>query len=460
MRTIMPILMIASIFSPLIVRADLTSSANRRSLEASYGVGPWIWDEQTRDRQECHFVRQFEIPRGKKILKATLRTCADNFYSLYLDGRQIGQGSDWRVLIEYDVSLLLTPGEHTIAVQAVNDFDVAGFVFGLRIDFQDGGSMAIDSDESWKIAPESEPYWKEYDGAISGWRSVKVQGPFVPKAWPQIYKAPVSQPLLVPFWQRREFQVSLMAACGAALVACLYLLSRLMMKSRTEKVMRQERARIAADLHDDLGGGVTQLVLLGHRCRQEIPEESPAAATLKRFDEQSSALLNGMNDTVWMINSQRDNTRDLASYIIRYAEDFFRQTAVRCRFDGEATFSAAHCDIRMRRNLFLAVKECFNNILKHSGASEVIVKITREKSEIVVVVSDNGRGFDLKNLTKSQGNGLANMKQRVASAGGRFDIRTSPGGGCVVEFRAPVSPQSRLWFLRFCFSNRSAASIS
>ena len=439
---------------------EIVATTGAKESNATFGVGSWIWDMETRDRQECHFVRQFEIPRGKSIRTAHLRISADNFYSIFIDGRQIGQGADWRVLIEYDISLLVGPGKHVMAVQAVNDFDVAGLVVGLRVEFVDGSVMAIGSDETWKVAPPTEPFWKEPDQPITGWHPAKVVGPLKPGEGSQIYKAPVSMPLFVPLWQRREFQFSLMIACGAALLACLFLVSRLMMKSRTEKIMRQERARIAADLHDDLGGGITQLVLLGHLCRREVPQDSPAAEALERLDEQSSELLSGMNDTVWMINSQRDNTRDLASYIIRYAETFFARTPIRCRFDGETMIAVAHCDIRARRNLFLAVKEALNNVLKHSGASEVTVGIQRESNELVVVISDNGRGFELSEIDQSKGNGLGNIKKRVVSAGGRCDIRSSPGAGCIVTFRANLYPQSRYKFLSFCCSKRSAACIS
>lgn len=82
-----------------------------------------------------------------------MRITADNSYELFLDGQDIGRGSDWQVLIEYDVSLLLTPGEHVLAVSALNDFDLAGFLFGLRVVFADGLVLEILSDDSWKIAP-------------------------------------------------------------------------------------------------------------------------------------------------------------------------------------------------------------------------------------------------------------------------------------------------------------------
>ena len=107
-------------------------------LHPKAGVGSWIWDQQMADRQQVRFVRAFEIPRGAEVTSARLRMTADNSYQVFLDGQPVGAGGDWRVLIEYDLKLLLHPGEHVLAVNALNDFDVAGLLLGLRVELSDG----------------------------------------------------------------------------------------------------------------------------------------------------------------------------------------------------------------------------------------------------------------------------------------------------------------------------------
>ena len=94
----------------------------------------------------------------------------------------------------------------------------------------------------------------------------------------------------------------------------------------------------------------------------------------------------------------------------------------------------------MRRNLFLAVKEAFNNILRHSQATEMRLSVRQERNGIRIMVSDNGKGFSPSALD-GEGNGLENMKQRATEAAGTFEIQCGEGGGCTVSLGAPLQFQ-------------------
>ena len=146
----------------LILALVLAPAGAEIPLHPQVGVGSWIWAEQTFDRQECRFVRAFEIPRGAEVTAARLRVTADNSYQLFLDGQPIGRGGDWRVLIEYDLKLLLTPGEHVLAVSALNDFDVAGVILGLRVEMSDGRVIERDGVATSVLAHDAD-----------GWRIVQ-----------------------------------------------------------------------------------------------------------------------------------------------------------------------------------------------------------------------------------------------------------------------------------------------
>jgi signal transduction histidine kinase len=262
----------------------------------------------------------------------------------------------------------------------------------------------------------------------------------------------VSEPLEIALWQRKWFQVSSTLAAVAGIAVGLFLASRLILKSQMEKVVRRERARIAADLHDDVGGGLTQLVLLGETSRREVSSDSPAAEALGRLCDQSRILMRGMNETVWLINSQRDTIRDFASYMAKYAESFFQNSPVRCRFDIEDDLPPLPCDLGIRRNLFLAVKEALNNILRHSQATAAELEIHRQRNELVVTIRDNGRGFDPD--TEGEGNGLRNMAMRATDAGGRCKVESRPGEGSTVEFRVPFQTPARFGLRRLFPWNR------
>ena len=419
----------------------LASPVTGGGLHGESQVGDWIWTDTTQDRQECRFVRVIELPAGSKVESALLRITADNFYRVYLDGHFIGQGSDWRVLTEYDITRLLTRGRHVLAVSVVNDFDFGGLLAGLRIRLRDGQVIEIPTDASWGLVPESAPGWPVPKIEATG-ENARVIRRFDTWMRPRVYEAPVSVPEVKSFWQRRWFQVSLVVVSTAGILGGLLLSGMLLLKLQSERVVRRERARIANDLHDNLGGGLTQLVLLGEAVRRELGGGAgPSGEKLKRLCEQARAMGRNMKETVWLINSQRDTVSELASYLARYAETFFRDTPIRCRFAIDEDLPEVPCGLGVRRNLLLGVKEAFNNALRHSGANEVELIVERRRGLLRIVVRDNGTGFEPAAVTP--GEGLRNLELRAREAGGEFALRSRPGEGTSVEFLIPLAKPAR-----------------
>jgi len=431
------------LFSWLLVLVSVCCSATAEGLHREFQVGDWIWTDSTKPRQECRFVRLIDVTAGHQIKSALLRITADNFYRVYLDGHFIGQGSDWRALTEYDLTRLLSGGRHVLAVSVVNDFDFAGLVAGLRITFDNGDEIKIGTDPAWQIVPEDAPSWPT-PKLDPSWKTARVVRRF--ETWgvrPRIYEAPVSVPMPESFWQKRWFQTSLIAASAGAILCGLFLAALLLLKVQAERVVRRERARIANDLHDNLGGGLTQLVLLGEAIRRELGEkEGFSGEKLKRLCEQARLMGRNMKETVWLINSQRDTLSDLASYLVRYGETFFLDSPIRCRFAIDEDLPSSPCGLGVRRNLLLGVKEAFNNVLRHSGATEVELSIERRRGSLRVAVRDNGAGFDPKVILR--GEGLRNLELRAREAGGNLTFLSIPGEGTLLEFLIPLSPQPRL----------------
>lgn len=421
----------------------LGSPSMAGDLHSGLWVGEWIWDDTTQDRQECRFVRVIDMPAGNKVESALLRITADNFYSVYLDGQFVGQGSDWRgALTEYDITRLLEPGRrHVLAVGAVNDFEFAGLLAGLRIRLSDGREIEIPTDTSWQVVPETTPSWP-LPKLDATWKKARIVRPFEPWLRPRIYQAPVSIPVVRSFWQQPWFQVSLIAVSTAATLGALFLSGMLLLKRQSERVIRRERARIASDLHDNLGGGLTQMVLLGEAVRRELGDDAGTSGDkLKRLCEQARAMGRNMKETIWLINSRRDTLGELASYLVRYAETFFRDTPVRCRFAIDENLPDVCCGLGVRRNLLLGVKEAFNNALRHAGATEVELIVERRRGLLRIVIRDNGTGFDAKTIRP--GEGLRNLELRAHEAGGQLALRSRPGEGTAVEFLIPLTKPVR-----------------
>ena len=422
---------------------------------ATSDLGSWIWAAQTRGWQTCRFWQSFEVPNSAAVVRALLQMTVDNEYTLYLDGREVGRGSDWKTLREYDLTWLLRPGTHVLGVDAFNGAatggpNPAGVILGLRIEFADGGILKVGSDKSWRVVPETERNWRTIKHAPPSWPKVKVLGPVGTLPWwrrpPRIERVPPERPILLHFWQTGWFQITLLSVCGIVVLICLRLMAQVTLQSKAQQLLQLERARIARDIHDDLGAGLTKLVLLGEVAQSELPADSETRVRLGQLCEKARDLSHVMDEVVWAINSRRDTLRDFATYVCKYAQTFFGSTPIRCRLDVEPELPRAAFDLPLRRNLFLAVKEALNNAAKHSQASELFLRIHRRGEGLAVVVEDNGQGFDLAHASPDR-NGLTNMAQRMSEVAGTCQVSGVPGAGCRVEFRLPrLHSQRQSWW--------------
>lgn len=437
-----------------------TPAAAESKLDEHWGVGEWIWDRKTFDKQTCRLWRAFEIPRGATVARARLRITADNGFRLMLDGRELGRGSDWRSLTEYDLTWLLRPGKHTLAVEAFNDRLEGGLLAGLRIEFMDGEVMEIPTDPSWRIAAEGERRWEHRRQAPRHWTNAVGVGALGAVPWELKPLAVTLIPPLLPpdlyFWQTVWFQVTLLCVCGAAVLVSLRLMARLAVQSKAQEMLHRERARIARDIHDELGAGLTQLLLLGEVAQKESSAAPSIRGQVERVCDKARRLSMALDEVLWAVNSRRDTLRDFASHACKYAQSFLASTPIRCRLDVESELPPLPFDLPVRRNLFLAVKEALNNAAKYSGATELYLRIHRHGPDAVVIVEDDGQGFDRSRLGDER-NGLSNMEQRMAEVGGTCDVASLPGVGCRVTFRVPVrrAPRRGLRWLRFARSEPS-----
>jgi signal transduction histidine kinase len=421
------------------------------TLHSKWGVGSWIWADRVYDKQICHLWRGFDVPDKSPVARAELRIAVDNGFRLLLDGREIGRGSDWRWLSQFDLRWLLPPGHHVLAVDAFNDSLKAGVLAGLRIDFQNGDFLEIGSDSSWKVVPESESGWEARSRPRANWAAATVVGAFGARPWDGAPVFTVSVPPLHPievhFWQTAWFQITSLTVCGLAILTALSLWIQLLLQSNSQRLLQRERARIARDIHDDLGAGLTQLVLLGELAQTKSSGDGERKAQMAQLCEKSRGLLGSMDDVVWAVNSKRDTLRDFAIHACKYAQAFLEQTSIRCRLDIEPDLPAEPFDLPVRRNLFLAVKEALNNAAKYSAASELFLRIHRIHRFLEVRVEDDGAGFDPERANPER-NGLSNMKSRMAEVNGECVLTSKPGEGCRVLFRVRLPRRRASTWLR------------
>ncbi|HLP77453.1 MAG TPA: two-component regulator propeller domain-containing protein [Candidatus Paceibacterota bacterium] len=214
-------------------------------------------------------------------------------------------------------------------------------------------------------------------------------------------------------------------------------------KLEQQHAIERDRARIAKDIHDDIGAGLTQITLLSELARRE---KEQAGTHLDRISNSARELTRAMDEIVWAVDPQHDTFNGLMDYISAFAEDFLRVAGVRCRMDLPTALPEMRVDAELRYNLFLALKETLNNIVKHAGATEVWLRLKLNAGSFTLIVEDNGRGLNgraggaagLGNDRLSSGSGLGNLEKRLRSVGGTCRIESVAGQGTRVEMTVKV----------------------
>jgi len=248
-----------------------------------------------------------------------------------------------------------------------------------------------------------------------------------------------------PFWQTRSFLVTATVVFLGALAGIIYLVSTAKLKrqlraARQKESIEQERARIARDLHDQLGANLTQVTLLGEMAEADkhLPEEIEQHA--QQICATARDTTRSLDEIVWAVNPSNDTLEGLANYACKYAQDYFALAGVRFRSELPTQLPATPIPPEVRHHVFLAFKEAVNNVVKHAQATEARVKLQLEPGRFILSVTDNGRGLgDLSG--KKLRNGLKNMRKRLADVQGEFDLSPGAGGGTVVKFNVPVKTE-------------------
>jgi signal transduction histidine kinase len=218
------------------------------------------------------------------------------------------------------------------------------------------------------------------------------------------------------------------------------LTSEIKSRERAERqhALEEERARIAQDLHDDLGATLTEIRFLSAVKSHDslVPENT--RYQLSEVSEKSRQLVSSLDEIVWAVNPANDSLSSLASYLRHVAEEFFRNTSVRCRLDVDESLPAVPLTSEVRHNLYLSIREALNNIAKHAQASEVWLRIHWSDQTLRIVLEDNGCGFANAAIL-TPGDGLPNMRRRLEKIGGRFECESSLGSGTVCRISLPIA---------------------
>ncbi len=245
------------------------------------------------------------------------------------------------------------------------------------------------------------------------------------------------------------FCVLLLLSVGALVAGVRYatyrkLQSQLEILSR-QRALERERTRIARDLHDDLGASLTQIALLSELAKADIHQPELAKTHLDQIFTTVSGLTRELNEIVWAVNPANDSLEHFTNHICKFAQDYLSLAGIRCRLDFPESVPAYPMPSPERHSLFLATKEALHNIVKHAEAGQVWIRIKIEQGMRLLLVEDDGKGWDTEILTAASqtvvGHGLTNMQKRMEQLGGRFAQQSKPGNGTIVRLELPLRKQ-------------------
>jgi len=200
--------------------------------------------------------------------------------------------------------------------------------------------------------------------------------------------------------------------------------------------LEAERSRIARDLHDDLGSGLTEISVLASSGQRPLTAEASHANLFQVISGKARGLIAALDVIVWAVDPEDNSLQSLADYLSGYADDFFSHTNLACRFKVPVAFPQITLEGRVRHDLLLAVKETLNNVVRHSEATEVEFRMAVVEDILEIEIADNGKGF--AGLPEKDRHGLKNIPARLKKIGGDCLVESRLGGGTTVKIRLPL----------------------
>ncbi|HTI98083.1 MAG TPA: ATP-binding protein [Dongiaceae bacterium] len=256
------------------------------------------------------------------------------------------------------------------------------------------------------------------------------------------------------WWTIQRVVMMLVVLSGALSIMFIWVaLLRRQVEQRTAQLKREieqrqlveqhhaiemERTRVARDLHDELGAGLTEVGLLGSLASTPAVAPEAKGRYLEQLTQMARSLVTSLDEIVWAVNPHYDSLPSLVSYFSLHAESFLNLAGITCRLQVAENIPACPLDSKRRHEIFRAFKEALNNVVRHARATEVQIGFAVVAEQLVLSVIDNGCGFEFVPGLPGK-DGLSSLDQRMQQLGGICEISSQPGQGTKVELRLPLN---------------------
>lgn len=198
--------------------------------------------------------------------------------------------------------------------------------------------------------------------------------------------------------------------------------------------IEQERARIAQDLHDDIGASLTHIALLSELAQKDFDKPIQAKEHIDQIFRSARTVTRSLDEIVWTVNPKNNTLELFIAYLCTYIPDYLRSASIRCRLDVPEEVPTMPLSSEVGHHLYLAVKETLHNVVKHADATEVWVRLRLAAATITLIIEDNGRGFQIGDQVPPNADGLDNLNRRLEEIGGRCEQRSEDGKGTTTTF--------------------------
>lgn len=237
--------------------------------------------------------------------------------------------------------------------------------------------------------------------------------------------------IALPLWRRWWFA----SLAVAATVLTAYALHRYRLGRAL--ALEHVRARIATDLHDEIGSSLSRMAILSEVVQQQMHStaSSDSARLLGDISATARELVDVMSDIVWSIDPRRDDLRNLITRIREFASDMLEAKGITWEFQTPVEIDSVRLSPEQRHDLYLIFKEGVTNIVRHSRCSSVSLSIKINGAFLVVQIRDDGRGFAART---TRGHGLTSIEVRSARIHGSCKILSAPGEGTSITIHVPL----------------------
>ncbi len=209
--------------------------------------------------------------------------------------------------------------------------------------------------------------------------------------------------------------------------------SRIIEKQQT---IQNERNRIADELHDDLGSGLSLIRVLSQTIDGKFDDPKLNKRT-GQISEISDKLLRNMKDILWAMETKNNSLNNLIDHVAKYTKSYLTMNKLDHICEGKKLEKDIELQGAKRRNIFLIIKESLHNIVKHANAKTVRISLKIEANLLIISIQDDGIGIQ-KDKMRTAGKGLKSIKKRAADVNGELTIHSEEGTGTTITAKIPI----------------------